>query len=612
MQTLVSESTAASVEQGIDDPSHWATLTDPAAKQNYAASWLTLQCSLIDGAVHGVLVLGEPDIGPFAPVVFWPPASGVTELLAEVAERSLQERQSVLVQGASGYALSEPIMLDGHLHGIVAIECASIAVSPTDVARALRWGIAGVRSLLLTDLLADAQATRERLMTVLNLLGTALTEPVFSDAAHAVATELSMQLGCDRVSIGFRRDEFCEVVALSHSAQFGERMNLIRAIGQAMDEALDQNHVINLPSAKDEVLVVRDHVALARQHGNDAILTIPFLVDGRVHGAFTFERTGASPFDAGTVDLCHGVVAMCSRVLELRYRAEQRIWVRARQSLLTQYARLQGSGYYGRKLALGCFAFVVLFFMVVHSQYRVSATATVEGAVMRELIAPFDGYLESTRHRAGDLVQAGNVLARLDERDLRLEYLRWAGQADQFDKQYEQAVAEHDRAQSAIAHAQVAQAEAQMALLADLVRRATIVAPFDGIVVSGDLSQMLGSSVKRGQVLFEVSPLHDYRVIMEVDEGEIDGVKSGQRGELMLASLPGTRMPMHIVRVTPVVISKEGRSFFRVEAKLDSPSAGVRPGMEGLGKIDLGQRSLFWIWTHTLFDWLRMFAWTWL
>ena len=611
MQTLVSESTAGSAEHHTDESSHWSILSDPS-KQNYAASWLTLQCSLIEGAVRGVLVLGEPDIGPFIPAVFWPPGTGATELLAEVAERSVQERQSVLVQGSPGYALSEPITLDGHLHGIVAIECASISVNPSDVALALRWGIAGVRSQLLTGLLADAQAARERLMTLLNLIGTALTETGFADAAHAVATELSMQLECDRISIGFRRDGFCRVEALSHSAQFGERMNLIRAIGQAMDEALDQNQVINLPAAKNEILVVRDHVALARQHGNDTILTIPFLVDGRVPGAFTFERTGARPFEADTIELCQGAVTLCSRVLELRYRAEQNVWVRARQGLLAQYAMLRESGHYGRKLVLGGIAFVILFFLVVHGEFRVPATATVEGAVRRQLIAPFDGYLESTEHRAGDLVQAGNVLAHLDERDLRLEYMRWAGQAEQFDKQYEQAVAEHDRAQSAIAQAQSKQAQAQMALLADQVQRATIVAPFDGIVVSGDLSQMLGSSVKRGQVIFEVSPLHDYRVILEVDEGEIDGVKPGQRGELVLASLPGTRMPMHVERVTPVVISKEGRSFFRVEAKLDSPSAGVRPGMEGLGKIELGQRSLFWIWTHTLFDWLRMFAWTWL
>lgn len=612
MKSLRSESSAVSFKQRPDESSDWAALGDRTQKQSYAASWLAIQCGLIEGAVRGVLVLGEPDIGPFAPVAFWPSGTGATDLLTEVAERSVQERQAVLVQGSPGYALSEPIMLDGHLHGIVAVECASITVEPAEVARALRWGIAGAHSLLLNNLLADAQAAEERLMALLDLIGTALTEPGFADAAHAVATELSVQLGCDRVSIGFRRKRFCEVTALSHSAQLGERMNLIRAIGQAMDEAIDQNRLINLPSAKEEVLVVRDHAALARQHGNEAILTIPFLLDGRIPGAFTFERDGARPFEDATIELCQGAATLCSRVLESRYRAEQGAWVRARKGFREQCARLWGAGHYGRKVALVCIALAVSFFLVAHGRYRVSAKATVEGAVRRQLVAPFDGYLKSAEHRAGDVVKAGNVLARLDERDLRLEYMRWADREDEFEKEFQQAEAGHDRAQSAIAHARREQARAKMAFLKDEIGRAVIVAPFDGIIVSGDLRQMLGSSVKRGQALFEESPLHNYRVILQVDEGDIDEVKPGQAGELVLTSLPGRNMRMHVKRVTPVVVSKSGRSFFRVEAKLDSPSAEVRPGMEGVGKVDFGRRAIFWIWTHRLVDWLRMFFWTWL
>ena len=57
-------------------------------------------------------------------------------------------------------------------------------------------------------------------------------------------------------------------------------------------------------------------------------------------------------------------------------------------------------------------------------------------------------------------------------------------------------------------------------------------APFDGIIVSGDLSQSLGSPVERGQVLFEVAPLDGYRIVLRVDERDIPYVALGQRGEL--------------------------------------------------------------------------------
>ena len=55
----------------------------------------------------------------------------------------------------------------------------------------------------------------------------------------------------------------------------------------------------------------------------------------------------------------------------------------------------------------------------------------------------------------------------------------------------------------------------------------------------GDLSQSLGSPVERGEVLFEVAPLDDYRIIVEIDERDISMVSAGQLGTLTLAALPG-------------------------------------------------------------------------
>jgi len=39
--------------------------------------------------------------------------------------------------------------------------------------------------------------------------------------------------------------------------------------------------------------------------------------------------------------------------------------------------------------------------------------------------------------------------------------------------------------------------------------------------------------------------------------------------------------------------------------------ASLRPGLEGVGRITLGERKLAWLWTHRLFDWLRLAAWSW-
>ena len=160
--------------------------------------------------------------------------------------------------------------------------------------------------------------------------------------------------------------------------------------------------------------------------------------------------------------------------------------------------------------------------------------------------------------------------------------------------------------------AQIAQSEAQLALVEEQLARTLMLAPIDGLIVSGDLSQSLGSPVERGQVLFEIAPLNDYRVALQVDERDIAQVKTGQSGQLALAGIPNDVLPFAVRRITPVATAEEGRNYFRVEAHLSKPSSRLRPGMEGVGKIDIGQRKLIWIWTHSLLDWARLWAWKWL
>ena len=76
---------------------------------------------------------------------------------------------------------------------------------------------------------------------------------------------------------------------------------------------------------------------------------------------------------------------------------------------------------------------------------------------------PLKGYVAEARVRAGDVVEHSDVLATLDDRDLKLERLKWSSQRLQLSKQYDEAMAKHDRAQINIISAQTAQADAQLA-----------------------------------------------------------------------------------------------------------------------------------------------------
>ena len=92
---------------------------------------------------------------------------------------------------------------------------------------------------------------------------------------------------------------------------------------------------------------------------------------------------------------------------------------------------------------------------------------------------------------------------------------------------------------------------------------------------------------------------------------QLAAIAPGQTGELRLTSFAGERLPFTVERVAPVSTPGDGRNFFRVEARLEQPDEGLRPGMQGVARIAVGERRLAWIWTHELLDWLRLAVWRW-
>jgi RND family efflux transporter MFP subunit len=599
----------------------WQQFTEATAPEAFARAWLALQCTLIAGVARGVVVLGEPDSGPFAPVSYWPATAGGNPGLAAVAELALKERRGV-VQGpeeadAAGrhqpWHIAYPLLVDRRLHGVAALELESGRRDQLrGVMRQLQWGVGWIEVLLRRQQIAADSAQVQRMATAFDLVATALDHARFRDACNAAVTELAMRLDCDRVSVGFLRRQRIVVAAISHAAQFGKRMNLVRDLGAAMDEAVDQKAMVLYPPAGDwEYRIDRAHRELAREHGSGTILTVPLHAVGRFFGALTFERPSGAGFDEGAVLLCDCIANVVGPLLEEKRQNDRLILVKITESLWRQLKRLFGPRYFGRKLATALAIAVVGFFATATGEYRVTSPSVLEGSVERALVAPFAGYVAAQFVRAGDVVHKGEVMATLDDKDLATERLKWITKRQEQQTEYSKALAKGERAAAEIAKAQIAQAEAQVALLDAEIARTRIIAPFDGLVISGDLSQSVGAAVKRGDELFQVAPLDSYRVILKVDERDIDDVHKGQPGTLLVASLPLDPLPYRVTRVTPIAEAQEGVNYFRVEAALDKVSDRLRPGMRGIGKTDIDRRLLIRIWTQRLVDWARLTAWEW-
>ncbi len=432
----------------------------------------------------------------------------------------------------------------------------------------------------------------------------------YRGAALTLTTELALRFGCTRVSLGFERRGRIRVEALSHTASFDARAALGRNLAEAMHEACDQDATLVHPSGGDRV--TRAHAHLSEVHGAAAACTVPLVYRGRPVGGLTFERHEGDAFDPDTIRRFEAIARGVGPGLALQRVVDRGGIERLRLWLHELSKRLLGPDHPQAKIAAACAAILLLLATGMPGTHRIIADATLEGRVQRAVVAGLDGYISEASARAGDVVRAGQVLGRLDERDLQLERRKWSARERQLRREYREALAEHDRAERSILQARLDEARAQVALLDEQLARTQLLAPFDGVVVRGDLSQSLGSPVERGEVLYEIAPLEGYRIILEVDERDVADVEVGHTGQLALSALPNEPLALRVENITPVATAEDGHNFFRVEASLEQPLAILRPGMAGVARIEAGRRRLAWIWTHDLVDWLRLLAWSWL
>jgi multidrug resistance efflux pump len=601
------------------DRSAWIRLSRPADEAEFLSGWLALQCRTASSVQVGVLILGEPDSGQFAPAAFWPERAQASPLIGQAANSAIKRRQGVVLRdpdasgSASRVAIAYPFLFDDQLHGLVAVETLGGGDIELQVTmRQLQWGSTWIEAFVRRkQALADRRAI-DQLKIVLDTTTISLEHSGFGAAALAATTHLARALDCNRVSFGLRHNRRSRIVAVSETAGLADRSALVAALAAAADEALDQRTMIVSPPADPNVLCLDyAHRTLARLDGaaRGEIITVPVAEPDGASGALIFEFAEPPSPRECRIDLVNSIAVVVGPAL-LRAYAEERP-LPAKLATAAR-RRLVGSSNPAliRRLAIAAAALAAAVFLAAFQiVFAVPGDAHLEGLVQRTAAAPFNGFLAEALVRPGDRVAADAVLARLEKRDLELEQHAWLMRREQFLKEQQRALSEHKLAAARVLEAQLQEAGAQIALLDVKISRSTIRAPFDAIVIDGDHSQAVGRSVQQGEPLFTLAPLDSFRIVIEVDERDIAYVEVAQKGRLLLAAMPSADLPFTVTKVSPVTVATKGRNAFRVEAALDTTTIALQPGMEGVAKIDTSKQLAVWIWTRRLIDWIRLQLW---
>lgn len=455
------------------------------------------------------------------------------------------------------------------------------------------------------------QSQNRSLASLVDLLLLVNREERFLPAAMVVCNELAGYFGCERVSLGWYHNSQVRLRAISHSEKFEKKMEVVRLMELAMEECIDQDSSVCWPDSTSEEAVIRDHARYAREAGVSSLASIPLRARDRVCAVLLLERSG-EPFPESAMDELQIFANQLGPPLHDRRESDHWWGARLYFGFRKHAARWIGYRNTGWKIA-GLFIALALGFLFFGKiPYRVEAPFTLQSTNVITITTPFEGYLSAVYYEAGESVTENTLLGEFDTQELLLEQAVIASDYTRHVREAERHRADHALAEMRIAEAQAEQVRAELDRIRFRLDRAEIRAPFDGVLVKGDLREREGSRFQTGEELFRIVRLDELYLQIHVAETDIHELTPNSVGQVAFKSRPGRPFPIHVTRIEPVAQTIEEGNVFQVRAELTDPAEPwLRPGMSGVAKLDVEPRPIYWVLTHRTVDFLRLHVFWW-
>jgi multidrug resistance efflux pump len=580
--------------------------------ENWHFTWLEWLCTQLPQARVGLVVADESQSGQFHALAVWPEESSQDKLLQDAAEETLKKQQPLILPLNDGqhHLGSYPVFVDGRLRAVVTLMFSAVDEAELQQALAVIEYCTGWLELRLSrNLLSTVARDNQRQHIVIDSIALVLGERDFEHAALRFVNLMGQHLHAERVVLGFVKNAELEVHSESDSSGQSKKYELVKLTTQAMQEATDQQESVLWPPLDDHNRVTHAHRKLSGEKGQRALMSIPLVDKEACYGTVLFDRPSEQPFSNEERLTAEALANFVGIVLEEKRQSCLPLYAYLSRSIKNQLGLLIGPGHLARKITLFILVLASLFFSLMPGAYNISADAVIEGAELRSIVVPYDGYLQSATLRAGDTVTQGELLAELDTRQSRLQLMSWVSQEATSRRKYEDALAKNERTEVQISHAQSQRAQAEIELLEYQISQASLRAPFDALIVSGDLSQRIGAQVRQGDVFFELSPRNRFRLAIYVDEFRINDIRQAQTGQLVLAALPDQKFSFKVTRINPMAEALEGSTVYRVEAEFENRAQQLGIGLEGVAQVYVDERLLLSIWTRSLRDWMKLQLW---
>ena len=433
---------------------------------------------------------------------------------------------------------------------------------------------------------------------------------VFDEAAMKICNELASQFDAMRVSIGWNDMGGIKVKATNHGGNIRRDTESVGALSRVMEEAFVQESEIVFPNDEKE-LIDQQHKSYSQSRGNCSLMTIPLKEGVKILGVITVEyHPENNTYSESHLKIARVLMDLIGpRINSLHFSTGwlgKRVWRRFRK----RFENLLGYRHTGLKLTSLALLFCLISSLVIKIDHNVKAPFVLRSESTVVLTSPIAGYVEGVHFKVGGFVKKGDLLVSLDQREILMKRAQSIAERASQNNDVRRFEAEGKLTDMRLAQLSVQKAEAQIKLLDYQLEKSLIEAPFDGVVVEGDLADRLSSPVKPGEPLVRVTQLSDTYGELQVDERDVHFINNDLSGKLAFTSNPRDSYDVKIDKYEPVAVIQERGTYFRVRASIiNSAEKWWKPGMSGVCKVYIGKRSVAWVFLHRTVEFIKMKIW---
>jgi membrane fusion protein (multidrug efflux system) len=209
-----------------------------------------------------------------------------------------------------------------------------------------------------------------------------------------------------------------------------------------------------------------------------------------------------------------------------------------------------------------------------------SGTATLDAEADAEVIAKVGGEVRRLFVEEGDRVKAGQILAQLDDRQLRLQAAQTRAALAKSERDFNRQVELHAKGLVSAGAFEGLKYDLDNQRAADDLARlnlsySEIRAPFSGVVSMRHIK--MGQEISAGAKLFRVTDPSPLKASVYVPERELARLKPGQSATIAVDALAGRTFPAIVKLVSPTVDA--ATATFKVTLEVADPQGVLKPGM---------------------------------